>query len=333
MSWVAVAIGGSAIIGGVASNSAANKQVSAANRSADLQMQMYNQTRSDTGPYREAGYAATHKLQSLLGILNAPSAPTRDAFSIHSGTQGGKTLLGKADFIGNNLAKNVPQSDVLHLFNEKGTNLSGQPGQKDSFDQTGYDNAMTQYQTNLDQYNKETSSSEYGSLMHQFNADDLKSGLAPNYDFMLGQGQGATNALANRGGGLISGNALKGINDYTQNYAGNAYQQAFSNYTANQTNIFNRLSAIAGYGQAANQVTGPAGVAYGSNIGNAYMGAGQAAASGIVGSANAIGGGLGNLGSWYGMKSLMSPNNNNPISSPSSPGIDAGSLPYAEGGF
>ena len=40
-----------------------------------------------------------------------------------------------------------------------------------------------------------------GYLTHQFNAEDLKSGLAPNYDFMLGQGQEATNRMANVGGG------------------------------------------------------------------------------------------------------------------------------------
>jgi hypothetical protein len=293
MSWVAVAIGGSAIIGGVASNNSANKQVKAANRAGDLQMQIYNQTREDTGPYREAGYAATHKLQSLLGILNAPSAPNRDSFAIHSGQGAGK----------------FDPHDPLGLAKGR---VSGHksPGQKDGFDEEGYNNAMAQYQTDLGKYNEEIKSSEYGSLMHQFNADDLKNGLSPNYDFMLGQGQGATNALANREEGLVSDNALKGINDYTQNYAGNAYQQAFSNYTANQTNIFNRLSAIAGFGQSANQITGPAGVASGQNIGNSYMAAGQAGASGIVGASNAVSNGASNLGSWYGMKNLLNSNQN-----------------------
>src|SRR6185369_865788 len=295
MSWVATAIGASAVIGAGASNSAANKQVGAANRAADLQMQMFNTTRSDTAPYRDAGQAATNKLRSLLGVLSAPTAPTREAFAIHSGPQKHTTLLGKADPVGNYIFENIPQGDHLGLYgNYNALSKSGQAGQKDGFDQEGYDAAMAQYRKDLDQYNQDITSTEYGSLMHPFNADDLRTNLAPNYDFMLQQGQGATNALANKAGGLISGNALRGINDYTQNYAGNAYQQAFSNYTANQTNIFNRLATIAGFGQAANQVTAPTGVQAGANIGNAYMGAGQAAAPGIVGGANAISNGATN---------------------------------------
>lgn len=142
-------------------------------------------------------------------------------------------------------------------------------------------------------------SSQFGSLLRPFSASDLKSNLAPNYDFMLGQGQTATNNLSNLSGGVISGNALKGINDYTQNYAQNAYQQAYNNYNTNQSNIFNRLSSIAGLGENASAQTGTIGSNTANGVSGALQNAGTATAGGIVGSGNAMSQGLNNAASWY----------------------------------
>ena len=66
-----------------------------------------------------------------------------------------------------------------------------------------------------------------GYLTKQFGPADLTAGLAPNYDFMLQQGQMANQRAANVGGGALGGNALQGLQKYTQDYAGNAYQNAF----------------------------------------------------------------------------------------------------------
>ena len=139
---------------------------------------------------------------------------------------------------------------------------------------------------------------------HQFNASDLNSNLAPNYQFQLQQGQGAVKNLANSTGGLIGGNALKGIEDYTQNYAANAYQQAYNNYSNNQTNIFNRLSSIAGLGQTANESTANAGTAA-TQASNNYLTSGAAAsAAGQVGVGNSISNGL---DTWASLKYLTPP--------------------------
>lgn len=141
-----------------------------------------------------------------------------------------------------------------------------------------------------------TGASGYGSLTHQFGAADLNSNLAPNYQFQLQQGLGASANAANASG--FSGNALKGINDYAQNYAGNAYQQAFNNYTANQTNTYNRLSNLAGLGQTANQTTANSGTANVANANNYLTGGAAAGAAGIVGGANAINNGINNYQGW-----------------------------------
>lgn len=139
-----------------------------------------------------------------------------------------------------------------------------------------------------------------GQFTHQFNAGDLNSNLAPNYNWQLQTGLQTNQNLANVSGG-IGGNEMTALNQYAQNYAGNAYQNAFNNYNTNQSNIFNRLSSIAGLGQNAANSVGNQGVGYAGNMANASIGMGNAQAAGAIGSANAISGGLSNAAMWGSM--------------------------------
>ena len=141
-------------------------------------------------------------------------------------------------------------------------------------------------------------------LTNQFNNQDLNAQLAPNYAFQLQQGQGATNAASNATGGMMGGNALKGLQDYTQNFAGNAYQNAFNNYQAQQTNIYNRLAGIAGIGMQGATGTANAQLGTGSNIAQLTQGIGQAQAAGQMGQANAYAGGVNNIGNYALLSSL-----------------------------
>ena len=135
-----------------------------------------------------------------------------------------------------------------------------------------------------------------GYFTHQFDNTDLNSNLAPNYAFQLGQGTGANLAQSNATGGLVGGNAMKGLQDYTQGYASNAYQNAFNNYQAQRTNIYAANSGLAGLG--ANAVTGSANsqLGIGTNISNITQGIGNAEAAGTIGAANAYSGSIGNAG-------------------------------------
>jgi len=144
-----------------------------------------------------------------------------------------------------------------------------------------------------------------GYLTHQFDANDLKSGLAPNYDFMLQQGQMANQRAANMGGGAIGGNALQGLNKYTQDYAGNAYQNAFTNYQNQRNNIYNTLAGIAGIGQTGQNATNTA--AQNATNAASQLGVGSAAAqaAGQVGSTNALANTAGNIVNNYTLASLL----------------------------
>ena len=145
---------------------------------------------------------------------------------------------------------------------------------------------------------------------HQFNPQDLYAGLAPNYNFMLGQGQQAAQRQANLGGGAIGGNALRGLEDYTQNYAQNAYQNAFGNYQTQRTGIYNTLAGIAGIGQQAQNTTANAGQNATNAISQLGVGSAAAQAAGITGAANAVAGGLQNYGLNQQLAQILGQNQN-----------------------
>ena len=141
-----------------------------------------------------------------------------------------------------------------------------------------------------------TSAPGYGSLLKQFTPADLQTNLAPNYQFMLGQGLGAATNAGNASG--FSGNTLKGISDYATNYAQGAYQQAFDNWNTQQNQVYNRLSNLAGLGQTANQSTGSLNTSQMGAGGNLATSGAAASAAGTIGATNALTGGLSNLAGW-----------------------------------
>lgn len=145
-------------------------------------------------------------------------------------------------------------------------------------------------------------------LTHQFNAADLQAGLAPNYDFMLQQGQQANQRAANVGGGALGGNALTGLNQYTQNYAGNAYQNAFNNYQNQRQNIYSDLAGIANIGQTANTGAGTAGTNYGTGITNLNTSLANAQSANILGQAQVGAGGVTNAANTAFLATLLGQN-------------------------
>ena len=149
--------------------------------------------------------------------------------------------------------------------------------------------------------------SQLPSLTQSFGPAQLQSNLAPNYQFMLNQGLGAQNQNLNASGG--GSNIGTAGTKFAEDYASNAYQNAFNNYQAQQTNIYNKLSGIAGIGQ--NAVTGLSNLATGNatNISNLGVGAANAVAQGQVGSAAAQAQGLNSIGQGVTLASILNPAN------------------------
>lgn len=201
----AVATVGSAAVASNASKKAAKAQAQAAESANDLQWRMYEQSRADQAPWRDAGQNALTQLMQRVG-------------------QGG---------------------DLSRSF-----------------------------------------------TMGDFQAD-------PGYQFRLSEGmKGLENSAAARGG-LLSGAALKAASQYNQNFASGEFNNAFNRFNANQTNQFNRLASLAGVGQQAATQIGNQAMQTGQIVGNNITGAGNARASGYVGSANAVNNGITQGMNWW----------------------------------
>jgi hypothetical protein len=142
-------------------------------------------------------------------------------------------------------------------------------------------------------------------LTHQFNAQDFQNNLDPGYAFRLQQGQLANQAALNKGGGLIGGNVLTGMNDYNQGMASQEYNNTFNRYQTQRSNIYNTLASIAGLGQAAQAQTNVAAQNFANNQTGLITAGAASQAAGTVGAANAISGGLNNAASMYAFNDYM----------------------------
>jgi hypothetical protein len=122
----------------------------------------------------------------------------------------------------------------------------------------------------------------------------------PGYAFRLAEGRKALASKARARGGLVSGQTLKGMQDYAQESASNefqnAYNRAYTSYgtdVARENQLYNRQAALAGIGQTSTNLVNQAGQNYATNAGNLMTSAGAAQAAGQVGAANAINTGIG----------------------------------------
>jgi hypothetical protein len=142
-----------------------------------------------------------------------------------------------------------------------------------------------------------------GYLTKPFTSADLIANLDPSYQFMREQGLGATGQAMNVGGGGSNVNLAQ--TKFAEDYAKTGAQQAFNNFSAQQSNIYNRLAGIAGIGQAGQTQANTAGTNAANAIGQLGVGAAGAIGAGQVGAANAYAGGLQGIGSAGTLASLL----------------------------
>lgn len=196
MSGVAAAIGGSAVLGYLGSQSAAGAQENAANNANATQWAMFQQQQQNQKPYLDAGKNALGQIQNNMGYYNQPFT------------------------------------------------------------------------------------------MDQFKQD-------PGYQFDLQQGQQAIQRSSAVKNGLVSGNQLAALSDYSQNMAQNEFGNAYNRFQNDRSQSFNRLASLAGLGQTGTQNTNAAGANAANNVAQNQIGIGNAQASGIMGGANSISNGVG----------------------------------------
>jgi len=121
--------------------------------------------------------------------------------------------------------------------------------------------------------------------MDKFQAD-------PGYAFRLSEGQKALERSAAARGGLLSGGTGKALQRFGQEMGSQEYTNAFNRYQAERTARLQPLQSLTGMGQSTGQQISQAGQNMASNVGDAMGSAAAARASGYVGQANALTGGL-----------------------------------------
>lgn len=127
---------------------------------------------------------------------------------------------------------------------------------------------------------------DYGKYGRDFSMADYQAD--PGYAFRLSEGMKQLGHQAGSRGGLISGQTMKGLQDYAQNSASQEYNNAFQRYQTNRANQLQPLGNLMSSGQAAaSNQAGNTGN-YATNAGNAYMAAGQAIGAGQLGAANSL---------------------------------------------
>lgn len=239
MSWVAAAVAGAAVIGGVASNAAANKQAGAAKNASDaqlqatedtnnLQYQMYLQNLQNEKPYQQSGNLALAALTGGLGLAGGGGGFNTGGNS--TGNVAGASTLG-GDHAG---------ATYSNLYNDTipdggGTNAY-------------YGNGVQNYGASAQQMN-DAANQYQGAFTQTFTPSDLT--IDPSYQFRLDQGQKALQASAAARGGLLTGQGAADITNYAQGAASQEYQAAFDRFQTTQNNSYNRLAALAGVGQTA----------------------------------------------------------------------------------
>lgn len=275
MSFVAVAIGGGALIGAIGSGIAGSKQAGAANNAAQLQYQEqqqalafqkqeWNQQQQNMAPWIQQGQGAVGTLGNLQNEAlqgQGPLAPWTQQFQAPTAAQAAQ---------------------------------------------------------------------------------------APGYQFQLQQGEGALQNSAAASGGLLTGNTGEALQQYGQglaqsdynnvyNQALQQYQQSYNQYQNNQSNLFNRYASLAGLGQQSAGQLGSQGQAAAGNVANISLTGGAqigqqlnnaaaANASGYVGAANSIGGGLNNLGQYATLQSLLGQNGTSGVTSADYANANSGSV-------
>jgi hypothetical protein len=304
MSFVAVAVAGSAIVGGVIASqgaqSAADTQAQSAANAQSISQQEFNTITQQNAPFMQSGYGALSALDWGLGI----TPQTAGGGTPSQGWQGGQPANGYDPSSGYQLGAGGGISQMI----PGGTTFGGPGGVGGPQGMAGAINGPPGGQPGQPAQ-PQTGGLGFGSLTKSFDTSDWQK-LSPAYNFQLQQGrQGVLNADTS-GQGALSGAAMKDLINYNQNAANTSFNSAFNQYQTQQGNIFSRLSGIAGLGQSSANNTGQQGTTLAGQAAQSATNIGTARAGGIVGSANAISGGLSSAAPWLAYGGGGNPNNN-----------------------
>ena len=247
------------IIGGLFGSSGAKDAAKATERAAqqarDTELEMYYQSREDIQPWRTVGGQALDQLSALMGL------PGTGAGMPAGGTQ---TAMTEPEY--NKMQQQLIDLQTAQIRDKVMRDSSSygglSPQTSMALKQNKIDDAVEQWkkQQGLLPWEQLTAQerAQYGYYggQPQSGAGQAPQGAqgvpdyssfyqSPDYQFRLQEGLKALERSAAAKGNLQSGSTLKGITEYGQGMAG----QAYGDY-------YNRLASLANVGQTASQYTG-----------------------------------------------------------------------------
>ena len=271
MSFIASAIGGSAILGAGASIYGANAQSNAAAQSAAIQQQMaqqsiaaqkemYQQGRTDLQPYRDVGVEAQNQLRSFLGLGGDVNAPGYGKYTKDFGMSDFTTDPGYAFRLSEgtkalNASAAARGGMISGAALKAATNYGQQAGSQE------YTNAFNRYQTNrnnqiapLMDFERLGQASAAGSAAAANTTGANLGSTYTNLGSNLGQAAVAGGNAAATGGYNAANAATNAINQGMSSYTMNNYlNRGAPNYAAN----FARTDSPYSYGAAGYTGPGP----------------------------------------------------------------------------
>ena len=192
MSWVAVAIGGAALVGYMGSQNAAQTQAAGQQQAAQTQQNTFNTITANSKPFMQAGYGATNSLQNLMGLGSASTG----------GAPGGTDP-----------STGLANGYLTQTFNPTQDQLNQYPGYQFAL-QTG-DQAIQNQSTpgagalsgqtlkSLMNFNQQTANSNYQNYFNQFQTQ--QNNVYNRLSQLAGLGQSAAANVGNSGTQLGTG--------------------------------------------------------------------------------------------------------------------------------
>lgn len=252
--WIAVGIIGGAVVGAGAAIYSANQQGDAIESAAEAQITAQQQA-------QQQAMEASERASAMMAAATTEAARIQAAAAKHAADQ---------QYAAATEALAVHTAEWKKMQQNMGPYLEA--GGK-GLNQLSYGLGLPGY----------SGTGEAGYLQKAFDEKDFAANFtkSPGYEFRLSEGVKALDRSASASGNLLSGQQLKGVTRYGQDFASNEYQNAYnrsySNYIQNQDTQFNHLAYLTNMGQNTAVQQGQAGANYASNYGETLLGATTAA--------------------------------------------------------
>ena len=334
MAWIgaAVAIGGALISSNAQADSAeaaSDAQQQSSKASIEEQRREYDLARRDSAPYREAGTAAITRLRDLLGISRGSPGAAGSAAGL---TGAGRALTGNDDLVINSggvPAKNTELYVADPLYKAAWDNYEqahiAQHGAYTSGSSAGaIEQGIREYMANPQLYGyagplpqpeaKQAAGpvDEYqilgeAPLTRKFTVADFYADPVNQLglEFGLSEGRKGLDRMAGASGLRKSGQQLKALTRFGEDYAGTKAAESENRYKNYQDRVFNMFSGVAGTGQTATTNTSALGANTAQNIGNTLTAAGNARGAASIAGGNAWSNAFNTVGNWWNQQQTL----------------------------